>query len=113
MAETPIRTIKPGLRCTCRRTCAKATAASDTEPTPSCVPPRTEIAAGAASDTSREPPGLLEQESELRPAQTARLRAFMANAHLAFEVTAPTAGVVEQVLVAKGQTVDAGQPLAR
>ena len=29
-----------------------------------------------------------------------------------FEVTAPVAGVVEQVLVTKGQAVDAGQPLA-
>ena len=67
----------------------------------------------AAAHRSREPPGLLEQEGELWPTQAARLRAFMANAHLAFEVTAPTAGVVEQVLVAKGQTVDAGQPLAR
>ena len=29
-----------------------------------------------------------------------------------FEVTAPAAGVVAQVLVAKGQAVAAGQPLA-
>lgn len=29
-----------------------------------------------------------------------------------FEVTAPSSGVIDQVLVAKGQTVAAGQPLA-